>query len=129
MKKTILAAYIWAPVEGSGALLFPIHPYAPYQQAPPSAVALKGPEQMTVQGGSRTQGSRGQHATLPPPPQNWSRVPGVSIPPPSMGFHQWSTTNVGYLTVVAVASCMVGYSGTVYLNTPVSTTLQAVQGL
>ena len=46
-----------------------------------------------------------------------------------MGAPQWSTTNVAYLTAVAVASCMVGYSGTVYLNTLVSTTLQAVQGL
>ena len=30
VKKTILAAYIWAPVEGSSALLFPVHPHAPY---------------------------------------------------------------------------------------------------
>ena len=46
-----------------------------------------------------------------------------------MGAPQWSTTNVASLTALAVASYMVGYSGTVYLNTPVSTTLQAVQGL
>ena len=71
-------------------------------------------------------GARGQHT---PPRKNWSRGPGVSIPAPSMGAPQWSTTNVAYLTAVAVASCMVGYSGTVYLNTPVSTTLQAMQGL
>ena len=86
----------------------------------PSAVALKGPEPLIRQG---VQGS------AYPPRKNWSRGPGVSIPPPSMGAPQWSTTNVAYLTAVAVASCMVGYSGTVYLNTPVSTTLQAVQGL
>lgn len=40
-----------------------------------------------------------------------------------MGAPQWSTTNVAYLTVVAVVSCLVGYFGTVYLNTPVSTVL------
>ena len=99
------------------------------RQAPPSAVALKGPEQMTVQRGVKNPGVQGSACPPHPPRKNWSRGPGVSIPPPSMGAPQWSTTNVAYLTAVAVASCMVGYSGTVYLNTPVSTTLQAVQGL
>ena len=32
VKKFILAAYIWAPVEGSGALLFPVHPHAPHRK-------------------------------------------------------------------------------------------------
>ena len=49
VKKTILAAYIWAPVEGSGASLLPIHPHAPYRSAPPRVLYPEGPE--LVQGG------------------------------------------------------------------------------
>ena len=49
VKKFNLAAYIWAPVEGSGASLLPIHPHAPYRSAPPRVLYPEGPE--LVQGG------------------------------------------------------------------------------
>ena len=44
VKKFNLAAYIWAPVEGSGASLLPIHPHAPYRSAPPRVLYPEGPE-------------------------------------------------------------------------------------
>ena len=49
VKKSITAAYIWASVEGSGALPFPIQPHAPYRSAPPRVLYPEGPE--LVQGG------------------------------------------------------------------------------
>ena len=44
VKKFILAAYIWAPVEGSGALLFPFTHMPPIEDAPPRVLWPEGPE-------------------------------------------------------------------------------------
>ena len=42
MKKFNLAAYIWAPVEGSGALLFPFTHMPPSEVLRPGSYTLKG---------------------------------------------------------------------------------------